>query len=259
VSQFNKNSNGFILVFAIVMTLLLGSILAFTSEGLKDKQAEEREFERQKFILAAAMGTENINEMASVDRKQVTSIYETQVQGLVVNQNGEVVEGKKAKDINVGKEYKKLQRNAAGDIELKPGIDTIELPVYKILKKGTDEAEYYVLPTYGFGLWDNIWGYVALQGDLNTVQGVIFDHKGETPGLGARITELGVQKRYQGKKLEDEGGEFQGVVMQKGEKNDYSGQPHKVDGMSGATITAVGLNNMFKDYMGLYSAYLETL
>jgi Na+-transporting NADH:ubiquinone oxidoreductase subunit C len=131
--------------------------------------------------------------------------------------------------------------------------------VYTVAKENSDEVEFFVLPSYGFGLWDNIWGYIAIKGDFNTVEGVIFDHKGETPGLGARITESEVQARYKGKQLYAADGSFQSVNMQKGEGADYSSEPHKVNGMTGATITGNGLNNMFKDYVLLYSAYLNSL
>ena len=93
-----------------------------------------------------------------------------------------------------------------------------------------------MLPVYGYGLWNNIWGFVALQADLNTIQGVKFQHAGETPGLGARIeTDQDVQDRYKGKTIYDQG-KLVSVTMMKGEGNDYSDDPHQVDGMSGATL-----------------------
>jgi len=100
---------------------------------------------------------------------------------------------------------------------------------------------------------------MALQSDLNTIEGVTFSHAGETPGLGARITEESVQQRYQGKEIWGEKGELESVVMEKGEGRDYSNDPHKVDGMSGATITAVGVNNMLRNYLSHYEAFLTKM
>ncbi|MCB9246076.1 MAG: NADH:ubiquinone reductase (Na(+)-transporting) subunit C [Flavobacteriales bacterium] len=240
------------------MTLILGSALAFVSEGLKDKQQAEREFERKKFILSAALGTEAVNQIIATEgREKVNNIYESRVRDLVVDSDGKTIEGKRAGDVIVAKEYKKLVR-VDEVMQVKSG-EQLNLPVYTIAKENGEGVEYYVLPIYGFGLWDNIWGYLAIQSDFNTVQGAIFDHKGETPGLGARITETAVQQRYSGKKLYDASGALVSVVMQKGEGADYSGDPHKVNGMTGATITGVGLNNMVKDYVGLYSNYLNSL
>lgn len=228
------------------MTLLLGAILAFTSESLKEKQASEREFERKKFILSAALGRTNIDEMAKQNRAEVESIYDSRVQSFVVNAKGEKVDGMSVADVVVAKEYKKSKEDRL-------------LPIYTIMNESGDETEYYVLPIYGVGLWDNIWGYLSLKSDINTVQGVIFDHKAETPGLGARITEANLQARYSGKKLYDEANIFQSVVMQKGETGNFESDPHKVNGMTGATITGVGVNQMMEDYVNLYKNYLNTV
>lgn len=258
MSKYNKNSNAYILAFAIGMTLILGTALAFVSESLKEKQQAEREFERKKFILSAALGTDHINQMIAKSRKEVNDLYEKRVDNLVVDAEGAKIENLSADDVIVAKEYKKLKRNSNEVMEVKPG-NTLRLPVYTIASEDGEGIQYYVMPIYGFGLWDNIWGYLALQSDFNTIQGVIFDHKGETPGLGARITEQGLQERYRGKELKNEEGELVSVKMQKGEGEDYSDSPHKVNGMTGATITGNGVNNMVKDYAMLYSDYFNRL
>ena len=93
---------------------------------------------------------------------------------------------------------------------------------------------------------------------MNTIGGITLAHASETPGLGARITEGEVQSRYVGKKIFDESGALVAVQMQKGEGKDYSADAHKVDGMSGATITGNGVNNMLKAYLGHYEAYIKS-
>jgi len=258
VSKFNKNSNAYILTFAIGMTLILGTALAFVSESLKEKQQAEREFERKKFILSAALGTDNINAMVAKSRAEVNDLYDSRVKDLVVDSEGKPIDGLTSDQVIVAKEYKKLKRNSNDEMEVKSG-ETLRLPVYTIASESGDQIEYYVLPIYGFGLWDNIWGYMAVQSDFKTVQGVIFDHKGETPGLGARITEQKLQERYQGKELLNEQGQLVSVNMQKGEGADYSDSPHKVNGMTGATITGNGVNSMVKDYAMLYSDYFNRI
>jgi Na+-transporting NADH:ubiquinone oxidoreductase subunit C len=95
-----------------------------------------------------------------------------------------------------------------------------------------------------------------LQQDLNSIQGVKFQHKGETPGLGARIESEEIQSRYKGKSIFDNG-VLESVIMQKGEGMDYSNDAHKVDGMSGATLTGKGVNNMLLDYLNCYQNYLK--
>ncbi len=244
MSKFNKNSNAYILMYAMVMTLVLGTVLASVSEVLKPRQTEEKDFEKMKFILASALGNETIN---ALSREAVSEMYTQRVKDFVVNAAGEMQDGMTADQVIVGKEYKKSKSERV-------------LPIYSIgSEENPDQTAFYVVPVYGFGLWDNIWGYVALESDLATIKGVIFDHKGETPGLGARITEAEIQQRFVGKKLLDASGDFQSVAMQKGEGNDYSSNEHRVDGMSGATLTAVGVNNMIHDYFELYYNYFNTL
>lgn len=241
MSQFNKNSNGYILVYAIVMTLIFGTLLAFVSETLKDKQKAEVLIEKQKFILKAAYGEAG---MEGIAKTEITPLYDKAVQVEVVNNAGaklDVEEGK----ISIGKEYKKSAEERA-------------LPIYIVGKKDNpEEVDSYVFPVYGKGLWDFIWAYVAIDADLKTINGIVFDHVGETPGLGARITDADVQKRFIGKQLEYEGNSVDAPDFQKGEGTDYSGQPQKVDGLSGATITAFGVNQMLDDYMALYLPYIN--
>lgn len=99
---------------------------------------------------------------------------------------------------------------------------------------------------------------MALNPDLKSVKGISFDHKGETPGLGARITSDDVQERYRGKQLYNDNGEFVAITMVKGEKipEDRLG-PNKVDGLAGATLTANGVNDMLLNYIGYYQKYFD--
>lgn len=248
MSKLNKNSSGYIFGFALLVILVCGVLLSVVSGALAEKQYEERELERKKFILKAALG----DKMASVEKTEVSALYDKRVQESVINSNGEVIEGMAANAVKLKNEYKKLEKDGS----IKSG-ESVNLPVYKVMNEDGSSVEYYVFPTYGFGLWDNIWGYVALQKDLNTINGVVLDHKGETPGLGARITEEKVQSRYSKGKTIFEGDKLVSVTMQKGEGNDYSSNPHAVDGMSGATLTADGVNTMMANYLNLYLSFIN--
>lgn len=225
--------------------MICAVLLSLTNESLKDKQAANVAFEKRKFILTTFMGAEAV---AQLDEKKVNEIYDAKVKPSVVNFAGEKVEAD-ADKVAIEKEYKKP-------------LEERELPVYNIVGEGG--LEFVVLPTYGFGLWDNIWGYVALEKDMNTIKGVVFDHKGETPGLGARITTDEIQSRFVGKTIRNESGEMVSVTMQKGENGGgdksiaaFEGQPHKVDGMSGATLTGNGVNDMLTDYFKAYNNYFK--
>lgn len=231
-----RQSNLYIILYAAAITVVCGGLLAFASQALKPLQDANVELERKQNILTTVMPLTKGDD--------INALYAAKVKESVIDFQGNVKEGMKATDVDIAKEYKKAPQERL-------------LPLYEF-RDETDPSKVnnVVLPVYGFGLWNDIWGFVALQSDLNTIQGVSFAHKGETPGLGARIASEEIQDRYKGKSIFDADA-LESVVMQKGEGNDYSNDPHKVDGMSGATLTAKGVNNMFADYFSCYKNYLK--
>jgi Na+-transporting NADH:ubiquinone oxidoreductase subunit C len=244
-----QQSNGYIITFSIILTVILGLLLSGTSQVLGPTQKKAQDLDNKKQILGAVLDAEQLSLMKS---DEILKFYESRISSKVVNINGEVMETDAegntliAENVNVGKNYKKNPEER-------------QYPVFIFHEEGNpDQVINYIFPVYGAGLWDEIWGYLALETDLNTIQGVTFSHKGETPGLGARITSPDIQGRYQGKRIFDDAGQLQAVFMQKGEGKDYSEEAHKVDGMSGATITANGVNRMVLSYMEHYKSYIES-
>jgi Na+-transporting NADH:ubiquinone oxidoreductase subunit C len=218
--------------------VICGVLLAVAAVGLKPKQDENVLMEQKKNILATVITLD--------DKSDIKTIYDKRVKEYVIDFEGEVVADKKPADISVAGEYKKAPEQR-------------QLPVYEVVSESDpSKTEFYVFPIYGYGLWNNIWGYVSLKSDMNTINGVKFEHAGETPGLGARIATDEIQKRYQDKKVFDDKGALMSVAMQKGEGIDYSSNPHQVDGMSGATITGKGVNNMMTDYLSCYQNFLKS-
>lgn len=231
-----RQSNLYIILYAAAITVVCGGLLAFASQSLKPMQDANVELERKQNILMTVMPLKKGDD--------INALYAAKVKESVIDFQGNVKEGMKPTDVDIAKEYKKKPEERL-------------LPLYEFRDEGDPaKVNNVVLPIYGFGLWNDIWGFVALQADFNTIQGVSFAHKGETPGLGARISSEEIQDRYKGKSLFDADA-LESVIMQKGEGNDYSNDPHKVDGMSGATLTAKGVNNMFVDYFTCYKNYLR--
>lgn len=235
------------MLYVIALTVVCGTLLSLTYESLKDKQAANVAFEKKKFILTTFMGQESVDAM---DDKTINAKYEEMVKPVVIDANGEETSDV-ADEINIAKQYKV------------PAEERL-LPLYLI--KGESGYDYYVMPVFGKGLWDDIWGYVALEKDMNTIKGVVFDHKGETPGLGARITTPEIQSRYTGKTIKNEEGKVVSVTMNKGENGGgdksieaFKEKPHQVDGMSGATLTGNGINTMMDTYLKSYNNYFEKL
>ncbi|MFZ9981570.1 MAG: NADH:ubiquinone reductase (Na(+)-transporting) subunit C [Cyclobacteriaceae bacterium] len=230
-----RQSNSYILFYSAALTVVCALTLAFASVSLKDRQDANIARDKKANIISTVV------ELGEND--DVEQIYAQKIRSYVIDFEGNVHEGIAAEKVVIADEYKKTPSERL-------------LPVYEFRSESDpNKVEYTVLPVYGFGLWNNIWGYVALKSDFNTVQGVKFQHAGETPGLGARIESGEIQDRFKEKTI-FEAGKVIAVAMQKGEGIDYASDSHKVDGMSGATLTAKGVNNMLKDYLTCYEKYL---
>jgi Na+-transporting NADH:ubiquinone oxidoreductase subunit C len=120
-----------------------------------------------------------------------------------------------------------------------------------------DQGDLYVVSIRGNGLWDEIWGSIALEGDLKTIAGAAFDHTGETPGLGAEIKDNpGFAKQFIGKQIYDDAGSYTSIVVKKGGAKDPN---HEVDGISGATVTCDGVTEMLVRGLKYYEPYLQTI
>jgi len=222
-----------------VLAIVCAGLLVTANTLLKDRQKANVDLEQKMNILSSVI---EVKEEDNID-----TLYSKFVKEFVVDFEGNIKEGITPKEVIVASEFKKP-------------VEQRLLPVYEFRnQENKDKVEYVVLPVYGRGLWDVIWGYVALKEDMNTIQGVKLDHKGETPGLGARIVEEEVQNRYVKKTIFNENNEIESVVMMKGEGMDWSENPHRVDGLSGATLTAQGVNNMMKEYLSAYENYIKKI
>ncbi len=235
-----QQSNLYIIIFALVLTFVLGGLLAGANQGLKEKQQIAVDLDTKKQILGAIPSEKGkIGEMTG---DEVIARYGEVIQSSVADYQGNLIDGVVAEEVNIEKNYKKP-------------ADERQYPVFKYSANGETA---YILPTFGAGLWDAIWAFVAVSEDFTTVRGISMAHRGETPGLGARITETEVQERYIDKTFVNASGELVSVVMIKGEKNPESKLgPTKVDGLAGATLTAVGVNNMLEAYLASYKNYFE--
>lgn len=222
------------------MTIFFGTLLSFTRMQLGPIQKVQVEIDTKKKILGAVMDISSLNpdEILSLYSKKMKSMV-LDISGNEISSNGgEVVV---AEEVNIQKNYK-VNKNDR------------KYPVFMFSEDG-NSVDYYIFPMFGNGLWDWISGFVALDKDLNKVVGVAFDHKAETPGLGARISSDEIQDRYKGKEIFDYEGNLISIKMLKKEKNPAL-SIHEVDGMSGATITANGLNDMMKNYLDCYLPFI---
>ncbi len=233
----NTNSNSYTFIFAIVLVTVVAGLLAFTATSLKDKQKANIKNEKMQSILSSIGVHESRDASGSVFFKYIK-------EQLTLKSDGSVDTGVKAFDINLKNEIKK-------------DPDQQRYPLY-IAEK--DQKKMYIIPLFGKGLWDDIWGYIALDEDKNTIVGAVFDHKGETPGLGAEIREKWFQKQFTGKKIFDKPGDFSTnnfVSVKTVKGGSKTGDVHGVDAISGGTITSTRLSEMLAERIVHYLPYFQ--
>lgn len=240
------DSNLYTVLFAIGMVLVVGALLAFTASSLRPTIDANKRIEKQQNILYA-MGV-NENDETSVEfvsKDKVAEKFAKYIKKQLVIEGDNVSEDAEAYLIDI-----KKQQTAAKEGK------TRKLPLFIGEKEG---KTFYIAPIRGKGLWDAIWGYVAMDKNM-VVQGVFFDHKGETPGLGANIKQRYFMDDFIGEDLMNNGS-FKGISVSKSnndpkneDKND-----NEVDAIAGATITGNGVAAMIKSEIGLYVPYFKTL
>lgn len=244
----NTESNKYTILFAIGMVVIVGSLLAFTASSLKPNIKENERMEKQQNILYTMGVNENgANDIVFVSTDKVAEEFSKYIsKQLVVDASGNAVENNEAYLIDVKKEQAKAKNG-----------QTRALPLFVGEKEG---QTFYIAPIRGKGLWDAIWGYIAMDENM-VIQGAYFDHKGETPGLGANIKQRYFMDDFYGEKLLTESGEFKGITVAKGNndpknliKDDY-----EVDALAGATITGDGVSAMIKSDLKLYLPYFKNL
>lgn len=216
-----KDSNAYIVFYSTVMVVIVAILLAFTYLTLKPAQ-DANILNEKKDAIVASLGLEK-------------GSYDSTIEAYVVNKEGEVIQTEVSP---LNKLFDLPASFAAG-----------EYPVFE--DKTTGEV---VFPLTGKGLWDDIWGYIALEADLNTIKGAIFDHAGETPGLGAEIATAKYQAQFPGQTIY-EGDELVGIYVIKG---GAKGAAHSVDAVTGGTKTSEGLQNMIKDCLDCYDAFMKS-
>lgn len=220
------------------MTVIVAFILAGMNTFLKPIHDLNEAVYNQKSILQS-ISEEFDKPIAAMTANEVDSIFTNEMESLVIDKEGQIIEGVHADDISL-------------EVQLKLPENDQKYPLY--IFKGNGKT-IYILGVRGQGLWDAIWGNVALNDDLKTIVGVSFDHAGETPGLGAEIKDNpNFPSQFKGKTIFDESGDFTSVQVVKGIVREPS---HQVEGISGATITSDGVTDMLYKGIENYEPYLE--
>ena len=229
------NKNSYTFTFSAILVIVVGASLAFVAEGLKPLQKENVRLEKMQNILASVK-IEATPEEAGAKFEQYI------VEQVMLDNDGNIVspEGLNAFDIDVVKEFKTL------------AIEKRNYPLFVFEENG---ARKYIVPMAGNGLWGPIWGFVAFEGDMNTIYGATFDHKTETPGLGAEISEDSFGDQFKNDVIYTDGEVSMKILKGGGGLEDPSG----IDGITGGTITSVGVEEMVIRSFQVYKPYFETI
>ncbi|MCL7764983.1 Na(+)-translocating NADH-quinone reductase subunit C [Polaribacter sp. Z014] len=241
------DSNVYTIVFAVVMVVIVGSLLATVFSLTKPTITTNQKIEKQQNILYAMGVNDNDETNANfVSTKVAQTEFSKYIKKQLVIEGDKITENDKAYLIDVKKEQSKAKEGK-----------TRRLPLFIGEKDG---KTFYVAPIRGKGLWDAIWGYVSMDKNM-VVQGAYFDHKGETPGLGANIKQRFFMDDFIGEHLLKDDGSFAGITVAKG-NNDPKNEDktdNEVDAIAGATITGNGVSAMIKTDLNLYVPYFKTL
>ena len=236
-------SNTYIFVFSLIMVTMVAVLLSFVSMQLKPRQEMNVQVEKKQDVLSSVGEGEGVDQAASkntyIDEefsKYITDSY-------VVDYEGNRVEA----------DAFQVMLDLPEEIKKAPEVRDYPVFVYT----GDNGTRKYVVPVRGKGLWGPIWGYIALASDLNTISGAVFDHQGETPGLGAEINTTHFESQFTGKTIFNDKGEFVSIEVVKGGADPSN--PHEVDAISGGTITSKGLQAMLHDCLIGYVAYFKKL
>ena len=221
--KFNTNSNTYIIIYSVVMVVVVAVLLSVAALGLKPRQ-EANMLNEKKTQIVKALGED-----------PATVAYDSVItKAVILDASGAVV----SEDVN---------EVFAALNDLSGSFAAQRYPIF-VATSGV------VVPLYGAGLWGPIWGYIALDADMNTVKGIVLDHSGETPGLGAEITTPKHQAMYPGKTIY-EGDAIVGVTLKKGGAD--KSNPHEVDAITGGTKTSDGVTAMISDCLNYYKPYFD--
>ena len=225
----NTNSNTYTVIYSIILVVVVAAVLAFAAMFLKPMQEANVKKDTISQILTAA----------TVQGEDILAIYQQEIESaILVDINGE-----KVGELDIAS--CEVYDNSA--LKRQTIAEEKALPVY-IFKNGIT-----VVPCYGAGLWGPIWGYVGFEGDLNTIKAVRFGHKGETPGLGAKIAdEPSFAEAFVGKTV----GKGD-ILFEVAKPANRATENNGVDAISGATITSQALGKTLNQWFGFYQNYFS--
>lgn len=274
-----QRSNAYVFSFALLVSFFVSIALALASTVLrKDQDISARLDVIQNILAVAGFPEKEVAKLKTQKAEKIIRLFREQFEARILDRQNKEIELDWIKKQLQGLNY------STTELEAKEAFELLDIFRSKLellaeaagqspeeydmglkllfLYKPAEKVVSYIIPVEGYGLWDMIYGYIALEPDLNTVKDIRFYKHQETPGLGGECSEPWFTNMFKGKKILNSEGNFVSVAVAKGKAADlYAGSalPHYVDGISGGTITSKGITKFLKEDLGLYNKYFELL
>lgn len=238
----NKQSNTYIVTYATILVVVVAAVLSFAAIKLQPMQQANVKTEKMGAILST-IGEGTQAGMVSDKNKYIEEEFGKFItKAFFVDSTGTATDAP--------------TEQVLASLNNLPAVFAARsaMPVFIATVDGGKTE--YVVPMTGKGLWGPVWGYIALNEDCNTVMGAVFDHKSETPGLGAEISTKPFQDQFIDKQIFNKDGLFVSIDLTKG-KGSSAGNPYAVDAISGGTLTSNGVKAMIFNCLGDYVPFFE--
>lgn len=242
----HRDSVGGTFLVAAILCIVCSIAVSATAVLLKPTQDENAKLDQQKNILAAAGVLPE-----DADDKQIAELYKS-VETIVIDlDSGERVDNRKEDPITVEsldekQKFESIRSDGPPNERLGEIKEREEYSLVYLLKK-EGKIDVIVLPFYGKGLWSTMKGFLALEGDAQTIKGLTYYSHGETPGLGGEVDNPQWKAQWPGTKAIEEDGK---VVVSVTKAGQTGGIDTNIDGLSGATITTKGVDTMVRYWLG---------
>lgn len=247
-------SNAYIIGFAAAVCLVCSVIVSGSAVALRERQDQNKILDRQKKVLTVAGLME---EGQAISPEEVSSLFEENIEIRLVDlETGEYNDELDAETYD--------QRKATSDPELSEpappndaGLQRVPETALVYHKVSDGHVDMLILPIEGKGLWSTLYGFIALGPDTVTIRGITFYEHGETPGLGGEVDNPAWKALWEGRRAYKDG--EPAITVIKGHAGPAEEDPYRVDGLSGATITARGVSKLVNFWLGEngFEPYLE--
>lgn len=248
-NQVNLESPSYILLIALSISLVCSIIVSTFAVALKDRQDKNELLDKYKNVLEVAG--------VSIGDRDIESMFSQEFEPHIVNINsGDIVNDYNQEGFDQLRVAKDLENSRA--LNKEEDIATLlrreNFAIVYIKKDANGHLDKLILPVRGYGLWGTLYGFLALENDLETVAGLTFYQHKETPGLGGEVDNKKWKDLWPGKSIYDADGK-PAIRLVKSKKDDR----YDVDALAGATLTSRGVENLVHFWVGDlgYGKFLE--